>query len=109
MVCDSIPPLNDNRALPAALFPLFPDRVVGSDRLEIGDHALIKGMYGDGGAVADDDQLASGARQSHIHAVYIFQKADLTLTVGTHQRNDHGFFFAPLETVHTVDFHLGLL
>ena len=59
---------------------------------------LIKGIGGDGLAVSDDDQLASGTCQSHIHTAHIFQKADLSLTVGTHQRDDHGFFFAPLET-----------
>jgi hypothetical protein len=37
------------------LFLLFPDRVIGSNGFKISDHALIKGMDGDGRAVANDD------------------------------------------------------
>jgi len=51
-----------------------------------------------GRAISDDDRLTSGPFQSHIHKAHIFQKTDLSLTVGTHPRDDHSCFFAPLET-----------
>ena len=52
--------------------------------------------------VAQDDELHSGSRHRHVHAAEVFQESDLSLVVGTYQRDEYHVSFLPLETVHRV-------
>lgn len=77
--------------------------------LKILHHLLVKRMGRDRGTVPDDDQLAFGAGEGHIHTAGISEKAYFTFAVRAHEADDDGFFLAALETVHAVDLYFGML
>ena len=85
--------------------PLLPNRMIRPNGFKIFHHAFIKAVTCDRGAVADDDQLAAGAGEGHVHAACVGEEADFTFTVRADKADDHGFFFASLETVHAVYFY----
>src|SRR6185295_16051981 len=61
----------------------FPNCVLAADRLKILTHCRVDGLPPKSGAVADDNQLASRAREGHIHAARVGEKSDLAFTVRT--------------------------
>src|SRR5216683_1555623 len=93
--------------LSRGLVILLPYRMVGTDRLEIAEQGLVKGMTPDRGTIPNDQDLAAGPRQGHIHAAHVGQEAYLTLKVRPHQRQYDRLLFAALEPVHAVDLKTG--
>src|SRR5579864_4250846 len=87
---------------------LFPDGSIGPNGLAVTEQIAVVRVIRQGGAVADNQQLAPGARHGHIHAPHVRKKADLAIRVGTHQRNDHRLLLPSLKAVHAVDFESGL-
>ena len=53
--------------------------------------------------VAQDDELHAGTRHRHVHAAEVFQESDLSLVVGTYQRDEDHVALLSLESVHRVD------
>ena len=52
--------------------------------------------------VAQDDELHAGSRHRYVHAAEVFQESDLSLIVGTYQRDEDHVSFLPLETIHRI-------
>src|SRR4051812_25674461 len=61
-------------------------------------------MATDGGAVADDDELAAGAGEGDVHAPGVGEEANFAFGVGADEGNDDRFFFAALKAIDGVDF-----
>ena len=78
--------------------------MVGANGFKVVDEAGVERVGGDGGAVADDEQLAPSAGERHVHAARSCQEADFALHIGTHQRNDDSLFFTSLEAIDGTDF-----
>ena len=80
----------------------FPILFIIVDYLHILPQFLVERMLRHRVLVAQDDELHSGSRHRHVHAAEVFQESDLSLVVGTYQRDEYHVSFLPLETVHRV-------
>ena len=80
----------------------FPILFIIVDCLHILPQFLVERMLRHRVLVAQDDELHSGSRHRHVHAAEVFQESDLSLVVGTYQRDEDHVSFLPLETVHRV-------
>ena len=80
----------------------FPILFIIIDCFHILPQFLVERMFRHRVLVAQDDELHSGSRHRHVHAAEVFQESDLSLVVGTYQRDEYHVSFLPLETVHRV-------
>ena len=63
----------------------------------------VVGTVQPGRAVADDDQFATGAGESDIHAASVGEEADFSVGVRPHTGDHDRFLLAALEAVDCVD------
>ena len=89
----SVAVVHDNR---------FPILFIMIDCLHILPQFLVERMLRHRVFIAEDDELHAGSRHRHVHAAEVFQESDLSLVVGTYQRDEDHVSFLPLETVHRV-------
>ena len=63
----------------------------------------VEGMAGEGGHIAEDDELHPGTGDCHVHAAEITEETYLSVVIAAHEGDDYHVALLSLESIHRVD------